>query len=103
MHRVIHDFGLKPSRAAEFETLVADWFSVMKPLKGFIAISLFRSTEDDGHFCAISDWASEQSYEAFHVSPEHQKVADATDRLFTRQNRNAFDLVYEVTTREYDG
>ncbi len=102
MHRVIYDFAVKPNSAAEFEKLVADWFRVMKPREGFITISLFRSSEDEAHFCAISDWASEQAYEKFHVSPEHQQVADATARLFTKLNRNAFNLVYEVTTRECD-
>ena len=102
MHRVIYDFGIKPNNTAELETLVADWFSVMKPREGFIAISLFHSTEDETHFCAISDWASEQAYEKFHASPQHQQVADASARLFTKLHRNAFNLVYEVTTRECD-
>jgi quinol monooxygenase YgiN len=99
---VIYDFSIKPDCAAELESLVADWFHVMKHREGFIAISLFRDTDEEGHFCAVSDWASEQAYATFHASPEHQQVADATALLFTTQKRTAYDLVYQVTMRECD-
>jgi quinol monooxygenase YgiN len=102
MHRVIYDFDVKPDCAPEFEGLVADWFNIMKQREGFIAISLFRSTVEDDRFCAISDWASEKAYEAFHSSAEHARVAEATGRLFTTEKRNAYDLVYQVTMRECD-
>ncbi len=100
MHRVIYDFRVRSDCTPEFEGLVADWFQIMKDRKGFIAISLFRSTETEDHFCAISDWASAQSYAEFHASPEHTRVAEATAQLFTTQSRNAYDLVYQVTLRD---
>ncbi len=100
MYRVIYDFVVKSDCAPEFEGLVADWFQIMKDRDGFIAISLFRSTEMDDHFCAVSDWASAQAYEAFHASPEHARVAQATAQLFSTESRNAYDLVYQVTLRE---
>ncbi len=102
MHRVIYDFDVKPDCAPEFEGLVAEWFNIMKEREGFIAISLFKSTVDDDHFCAISDWASEKAYGAFHASAQHARVAEATARLFTTEKRNAYDLVYQVTMRECD-
>ena len=100
MHRVIYDFDIKSDCAPEFESVVADWFQVMKARPGFIAISLFHSVGKEEHYCAISDWASEQAYEVFHASSEHQRVADATARLFTTQKRAAFNLIYQVTMRE---
>jgi quinol monooxygenase YgiN len=102
MHRVIYNFSIKPDCTAELESLVAGWFHLMKPRDGFIAISLFRNTDVEGRYCAVSDWSSEKAYAAFHASPEHQRVAAATAELFTTQERNAYDLVYEVTLRECD-
>ncbi len=74
----------------------------MREREGFIAISLFKSTIEDDHFCAISDWASEKAYQAFHASAEHARVAEATAELFTTEKRNVYDLVYQVTMRECD-
>ncbi len=100
MHRVIYDFSIKPDCAAELESLVAGWFRVMERQPGFIAISLFRDTEGAGHFCAVSDWASEKAYAGFYTSREHQQVAEASAELFTTQKRTAYDLVYQVTMRD---
>ena len=100
MHRVIYDFTIKPDCAAEVDSLVAGWFQIMKEQEGFIAISLFRDTEEEGHYCAVSDWASGQAYATFHATPDHRRVAAATAELFTTEKRTAFDLVYEVTMRE---
>ncbi len=102
MHRVIYDFTIKPDCAAELDGLVAGWFQIMKEQAGFIAISLFRDTADEGHLCAVSDWSSEQAYASFHAGPEHRRVAAASAELFTTEKRTAFDLVYQVTMRECD-
>ncbi len=102
MYRVIYDFAVKSDCTPEFERVVAYWFQVMKPREGFIAISLFRSSTADTEFCAVSDWESERAYEAFHTSPEHALVADASAELFDTQQRKAYDLVYQVTMRECD-
>ncbi len=102
MHRVLYDFTIKPDCAAELDSLVAGWFQIMKEQHGFIAISLFRDSTEEGHLIAVSDWASAEAYGAFHASPDHRRVADATAELFITEKRTAYDLVYQVTMRECD-
>ncbi len=99
MYRVIYRCTLRPCGEPALDQLVQCWASIMKSAPGFIAISLFRGLDGEGRYCAISDWESEAKYLAFFQGPDHEQVAAASAELFSTDQREAYNLVYQVTLR----
>ena len=84
-----------PIREGKEEAFL-DWFSwsnkIYEPWKGFISRTLLSPTKADGHYAAIVEHESEETFMAMHLSEDRQRAWEGVEELFDGSPQPSFYL-----------
>jgi heme-degrading monooxygenase HmoA len=91
MYRIVWEFELEPSRAAEFEREYGSggaWEDFFRRGAGYLGTELFKSVMHPQRYLTLDRWASRAAYDAFRAAFGAEYAAlDARCEALTRTER----------------